>query len=245
MKVGIVAEGPADIAVIRNILKGRLGVEQKDARAIRPRLNEDKTDLIERTTALGYRPQTLEEYSNWALVLEECRARTKIESFLLNELGDARFVVVHIDTAEAHHTGYDIARPDRSAPDYSDRLRALVVAKIDALLGPDLAPGVRHAVAIEETDAWVLTIHDDQGDRDTGSRPDPKKRLRFVLDRKASKGKAREKKPRDDGGRERKKSGYEQYLALSADFRDGVELDACAQRNRSLRLFVDSLTPLG
>jgi hypothetical protein len=72
----------------------------------------------------------------------------------------------------------------RDRKDQSDLLRALVVAKIDDLRGPDLAVGVRHAVAVEETDAWVLTIHHDRVDRDTGARPDPKKRLRFVLEGK-------------------------------------------------------------
>jgi hypothetical protein len=236
MKVGIVAEGPADIAVIRNILKGKLGVARKDARAIRPELHEDTTD----EAGVGYRAQMPEEFSNWTLVLDDCRARTKIESFLLAELGDVRFVVVHVDTAEAHLPGYDIARPDRQAPEYSDLLRALVVAKIDALLGPDLAASVRHAIAVEETDGWVLTIHDDKDDRDTGTRLDPKKRLRFVLDGKTPKGGSREKTR--EGARGRKKSEYEIYHELSSSFREGDRLEACAERNRSLRLFVDSLT---
>jgi hypothetical protein len=243
MKVGIVAEGPADIAVIRNILKGKLGVEVKDTETLRPRLNEDKTDLAERRAA-PFRPQAPEEYSNWSLVLEECRARSKIEDFLLNPIAGERLVIIHIDTAEAHLPGYDIDRPDRKVPDDGDCLRALVAAKLDGLLGAELVAGVRYAIAIEETDAWVLTIHEDQDDRDTGARLDPKKRLRFVLDGKASKGKTREKKPRDEA-RERKKSEYELYAEWSFDFREGGRLEACAERNRSLRVFVDSLTPLG
>jgi hypothetical protein len=240
MMVGIVAEGSADIAVIRNILKGKLGVQGDETQAIRPRLNEDKTDRVG-GEASGYRAPTPEEFSNWTLVLEECRTRTKIEDFLRNDDADARLVVIHIDTAEAHHPGYDIPRPDRQAPDYSDLLRALVVAKIDGLLGPDLAAGVRHAIAVEETDAWVLTIHDDQGDRDTCTRPNPKARLEHVLDGKAPRGKTRERRPREGIARARKKSEYERYDELSSDFRDGVRLHACAERNRSLRIFVDSL----
>ena len=241
MKVGIVAEGPADIAVIRNILKGKLGVEVKDTQTLRPRLNEDTTDLAERRAA-PFRPQAPEEYSNWSLVLEECRARGKIEDFLLNPIAGERLVVIHIDTAEAHLPGYDIDRPDRKVHDYGDRLRALVAAKLDALLGPELIAGIRYAIAIEETEAWVLTIHEDQDDRDTGARLDPKKRLRFVLDGKASKGKTREKKSREEG-RGTKKSEYELYEEWSIEFREGDQLEACAERNRSLRLFVDSLTP--
>jgi hypothetical protein len=244
MRVGIVAEGAADVAVVRNILKGRLGIEAKDAPAIRPELYADETDLAETERGGGYRAQAPEEFSNWTIVLEECRTRTKIEDFLSSPVEEARLVAVQIDTAEAHLPGYDIARPDRQDPDYFDFLRALVVAKIDGLLGADLATGVRHAVAIEETDAWVLTLHDDQDDRDTGARLDPKKRLRFVLDGKAPKGKGRDKKSRDDT-RGRKRSEYEIYDELSYELRDGGRLEECAERNRSLRLFVDSLTPPG
>jgi hypothetical protein len=254
MKVGIVAEGPADIAVLRNILHGKLGLQRKDSLALRPELSRDETDLAADGAAFGYRAPTPESYSNWALVLEECRCRTKIEEFLMTPLAGERFVIVHIDTAEAHHNGYDIPRPDRKRTDYSDRLRALVAEKIDALLGSELAKGVRHAIAIEETEAWVLTIHDDQHG-DTGARQNSKERLRFVLYGKAPKvrrdskvrdkpprgNKSGEKKPSDDEGRRERKSEYDLHDALSLEFRDRSRLEACAQRNRSLRLFVDSL----
>lgn len=45
MIVGIVAEGPADIAVLRNILKGALGIDRDMTVAIRPELAQDATDL--------------------------------------------------------------------------------------------------------------------------------------------------------------------------------------------------------
>jgi hypothetical protein len=230
MKVGIVAEGPADVEVLRNILKGKLGIERKDTAVIRPKLHEDQTDRVARAAA-AYRPQAPDEFSNWSLVLEECRTRTKIEDFLQVPVAETRIVVIHIDTAEAHLPGYDVPRPDRKAPDYGDRLRALVVAKLDGLLGAELVAGVRHAVAVEETDAWVLTIYDDQDDRDTGVRPDPKKRLRFVLERKASKGKT--------------PKGMPSSFGLSSAFRDPDLLEKHAERNRSLRLFVDAHTPAG
>src|SRR6185437_11246137 len=147
--------------------------------------------------------------------------------------------VVQIDTAEAHLPAYDITRPDRSAADYSDRLRSLVVAKIDDLLGPELATGVRHAVAIEEIDAWVLTIYETQAGRDTSMRLDPKDRLHFLLGDKTRKGKApermsrekksRERKPHDDETHGKKKSEYALYDERSIAFCDGGKLDACAQ----------------
>ncbi len=220
MRLGIVAEGPADIAVLRNILKGWLGLERDQVFPIRPDLAEDETDVA------GYRAPRPEEFSNWRLVIEECRAHTGIQTFLDNLLDDEGLVVVQIDTAEAHLDGYDVARPDRKDPSYADLIRALVIAKLDALLGPTLAVRVRYAIAVEETDAWVLTLYED-GKKDTGSILNPKKKLDLLL----SKSKTRTVS----------KSGYDRYHALTVDFRTRKKLDACAKRNRSLRRFVDSL----
>jgi hypothetical protein len=217
MRFGIVAEGPADVAVLRNILKGKLGVDRSETRVLRPELYEDATDQAE------YRDPAPEAFSNWLLVMDECRQRTRIEDFLQSQIEEDALVIVHLDTAEARCAGYDIERPDRRDPAYADLLRALVVQKIDGLLGPELAARVRHAIAIEETDAWVLTIHDKER-KDTGSRLDPKKRLAFLLG-----------KP--------KGSPYERYRELTRNFRDRKRLEACAKKNRSLRLFLDTLAP--
>ncbi len=227
--IGIVAEGPADVAVVRNILKGKLGIDRDMTFALRPELAADATDLGGEG---GFRAQRPEEYSNWTLVLEECRTRTRIEDFLCDQIDDAGFVVLQIDTAEAHLPGYDVERPDRARADYSEALRARVVEKIVELLGADLAAHVRHAIAVEETDAWVLTIHDDQDARDTSARPNPKARLRYVVGK--TRGKAKAPRQKED----------DLYGDLSLAFRDPRSLEACAARNRSLRLFVDSLTPL-
>jgi hypothetical protein len=213
--IGIVAEGKADVAVIRNILKGRLGVERHETYVIRPELTTDATDG-------AYRAPRPEEMSNWGLVLEECRQKARIADFLQDQIDEVRFVVVHIDTAEAHVGGYDIPRPDRAAADYSENLRALVVARIAGLLGPELASQVRFAIAVEEIDAWVLTLHDSQDRRDTGARLNPKERLKHVM-----------KLKRDPGP--------ELYDGWTRDLRKPRQLEAACARNRSLRLFVDSL----
>lgn len=224
--IGIVAEGPADIAVLRNILKGKLGIDRDLTYTIRPELDSDATDLGGR-----YRAQRPEEYSNWTLVLEECRTRTRIQDFLGNQIEEESFVVVQIDTAEAHLPGYDVRRPNRENADYSSALRAIVLEKMVGLLGPDLAAKVRFAIAVEETDAWVLTIHETQDRRDTGARLNPKERLRQVLTR----GRTRQPGRVGSGGE------YDLYHAWSSDFRSSRRLDACAARNRSLELFVESL----
>src|SRR4051812_47399717 len=131
MKVGIVVEGPADVAVLRNILKGWLGLERKDVLAIRPELFQDETDLA----APGFRPQAATEFSNWLLVIEECRQRTRIEDFVNSPNEGESCVVVHLNTAEVHLPGYDIARPERKENGYGEALRDRVVAKLEALLG--------------------------------------------------------------------------------------------------------------
>src|SRR6185312_14287635 len=149
MKIGIVAEGPADVAVISNILRGKLGIEGKDILPIRPDLSADETDLHERRE---------ETFSNWELVKRECVERARIEAFLV-PFEDERLVVVHIDTAEAGLRGYDVEKPRDRDGDYAGALRRRVVEAIDRWLDGRFAGRVRHAVAVEETDAWVLTLY--------------------------------------------------------------------------------------
>lgn len=231
--IGIVAEGPADIAVLRNILKGALGIDRDMTVAIRPELAQDATDL---NGARGFRQQTPEEFSNWQLVLEECRAREHIANFLSTPVDENSFVVVHIDTAEAHLPGYDVARPAGDSlghVDYCDKLRTAVVEKLAGLLGEAICGKVRYAVAIEETDAWLLTIHDKKDrEKDTGTHRNPKKRLELALIRKSA---ARKGVP---GGKQKM---YKLYDELSRAFRDRETLEELSERNVSLRRFVESL----
>ncbi len=205
MRVGIVAEGPGDIAVLRNILRGKLGLHSADTEILRPKLACDETDLAAANAAEGYRAPTAESYSNWTIVLDECRNRTTIEDFLDNQIDEERLVVIHIDTAEAHLPGFDIARPERKTPDYSDRLRTLVIEKMESLLGAKLAKGIRYAIAIEETDAWLLTIYDQQTDGDTSGRLDPKKRLKYLLERASENGSEGGKKRTTTSGNKRRR----------------------------------------
>jgi hypothetical protein len=123
-------------------------------------------------------------------------------------------------------------------------MRARVVAKLEALLGEDLARQTRFAVAVEETDAWILTLHA-PGDGDTGLTKNPKKKLEFlVASSGVSTAKSRSSSPRaasKKGDRPAKRSPFETYHEWSLAFRDDRTLDACGRRNRSLQMFVDSL----
>lgn len=244
MKIGIVAEGPADIAVLMNILHGKLGVERKDVLPIRPELTLDETDLSAKRKS-GYRPPRPEEFSNWTLVVEECRERTKLADFLDSPIDEDRLLVIHIDTAECEQKGYDVQRPDRRSPDYVESMRARVVERLEKLLGEELSPRSRFAVAVEETEAWLMTLHDRSG-KDTGLILNPKKALAHVLatgtTKKSAKTKGRTGKRVDDDKPPRtKRSEFDAALESSADLRDPSTLSACTARNRSLHLFVASL----
>ena len=221
MKIGIIAEGPGDVAVLANILRGKFGVDGKDILPIRPEFSADETDLHERRE---------ESFSNWALVKRECVERAKIEAFLTPFEGE-RLVVIHIDTAEAGLAGYDVERPRQADGAHADELRRRVVVAINRWLDGHFIAEVRHAVAVEETDAWVLTLF---SNKDTAGHRDPKKVLHRALN-----------KSNEFSEKERKRlfrlGAFDRYDELSRPFRKVHELERCAGRNRSLRLFVDSL----
>lgn len=220
MRVGIIAEGRGDLAVLRNILQGALGVDPDDVQFLRPEYDLDATDLHAMREG---------QFSNWGHVRAECLDRSKIRAFTGSPVDEERLVVIHLDTAEAGQANYPVERPDRAAEDYAETLRGRVVTLIDAWLGGEFAAEVRHAVAVEETEAWVLTLHLRD---DTARLPRPKERLRSELQR------------RDE--REWKRLSamkeFQRSDRLSKDFRRRKTLDECAGRNASLRAFLEALT---
>jgi hypothetical protein len=223
MRVALIAEGPADLAVLVNILKGKLEIEFEDIQFLRPEYALDETDL-------HHQPEG--RFSNWEFVKRECLEGVKISEFLESPIEEDRLVVIHIDTAEVERDGYQVVRPARQGnAGYAAALRALVVAKINEWLGGRFGDSVRHAVAVEEMDAWVLTIF---STKETASQVNVKERLVKAIH-----------KPNAFSDKERKKlfqlTPYEQYEKLSQLFRKPRELAECAKRNESLRLFVDSL----
>lgn len=224
MRAGIIAEGRADLAVLRNVLEGWLGVERDEVRFLVPEYDLDNTDR---------HAMANEQRSNWLRVRDECRSAERIREFLTLHADDDPFVVVQIDTAEAAVAGYDVARPDRAAPDFAETLRARVLACVDAWLPEDARPHVRHAIAVEETDAWVLALF---VTKDTAALPRPKETLERELNR-----------PGSPVERDRKRffqlDVFTQYDRLTRDLRKRKTLAACASRNASLRAFLDELSP--
>ena len=95
MRLGIIAEGKADIAVIKAVLKALKGIDGSDVVQLRPSEQFDETDLNEMN------------FSNWNLVLKSCEDISLLQSFF-DVLADDALLVVQIDTAERGEAGYDI-----------------------------------------------------------------------------------------------------------------------------------------
>jgi hypothetical protein len=221
MRVGLVAEGRGDLAVLVNILKGALGLDFEDIQFIRPEYDLDETDIHAQTEA---------QRGGWVRVKRECEERTRIREFVGNAIDDEILVVIQIDTAEAHEQGFEVERPSRTDPRYAEVLRERVITRIDEtwLRGEGVAR-VRHAVAVEEIEAWILTIY---SAKDTTKHGDPKAKLRAELNKTMP-------------DRQRKQhfqlKEYQQADALTQPFRKSRELEKFAGRNKSLQAFVASL----
>ncbi|KFA91068.1 hypothetical protein [Archangium violaceum] len=219
MRIGIIAEGRGDLAVISNILRGRLGIDFEDIQFLRPQYALDETDLHSMSEA---------QFSNWGLVKQECKTGSLLEEFLNSPIDEERLVVIHVDTAEAELAGYDVTRPSGSTGDASIELHRRVAAKLDEWLSGRKSDQFRYAIAIEETEAWILTLYQK---KETSTARDPKKALKKVVGQRHS-------------DKERKQlsqmSAYEHHDKLSRDFRKRSTLADCATRNHSLRLFLES-----
>ena len=221
VRVGLVTEGRGDLAVLVNILKAKLGLDREDIQFIRPEYDMDETDVHDQPEALR---------GGWGRVKRECVERGRIREFVENAIDDEILVVIQIDTAEAQEKGYDVERPSRDDPNYAEILRQRVVERINAWLEGEGIERVRHAVAVEETEAWVLTIF---STKDTATVGDPKKQLNAVVNKTMSE---------KDRKKHFQRKEYAQADALSRAFRKLRDLEDCAGRNRSLWLFVNSLS---
>jgi hypothetical protein len=168
MRIGIISEGHSDRAVISNVLMGLLNNDISDIVPLRPMYEKDETDKSLND------PHTKSSYS---VIKEECESKELIDGFLSIEGQD--FVIIHIDTAEADR--YGVERPDKRDKDYCKKLRQNVIEQINTWLADDYSEKLLCAIAIEEIDAWVLTLYED---RDSTLSIDAKKRLQRVLTKK-------------------------------------------------------------
>lgn len=228
MRVGVIAEGPADFAVVRSVLKAVLGLDAADVDPIRPDLQADETSL---------HAPSARTFSNWEIVKQECLDGSSINAYLANVVDEARLVVVHIDTAECHLPAFGVARPPRGTDSYVVECRNAVANAIRAWTAGAYAPQIVEAVAVEETDAWLIPLYDPKlaaQKRDSGTIGDPKEHLLRVLE-KTNRLTATER------ARLKQQKTLARYTQLSAPLRRRKDLNEVAKHNASLKLFVDAL----
>lgn len=188
MKIGVISEGHADRAIITNILIGITGIDINDIEPLRPIYNLDETDKA------ILNPQN---FSSWSVVKEECESKQLIEGFLALEGQD--FVVIHIDSAESSE--YGVERPKEPKSDlFCKNFRNNIINQINNWFNDaTLHEKILYAVAIEEIDAWLLTIYEKKNSCYSAN---PKERLSRVLSKTGL----------------NSTSNYKNYLKLSDDF---------------------------
>lgn len=172
MRIGIIAEGRADIAVIKAVVKAITGIDGSDMYAIRPKEILDETDGEEL------------KFSNWELVLQSCNNEQLLVPFF-EGIDDEAILVVHIDTAERGEKNYDVLEPQRTGhpnwKEYSRELRHNVKIKIETLIPERHRDKVAYAIAIEETDAWLIPLYDAAKRSDSASNINAKEKLRTLI----------------------------------------------------------------
>ncbi|NGM72836.1 hypothetical protein [Sphingobacterium sp. SGL-16] len=212
--IGVISEGPADRAVITNVLKCTLGIDDANIRALLP---INKTDETDRARIKGN-----DEFGGWSSVKNECIEKKIINQFLAIDGQD--FIIIHLDTAEASQ--YGVLRIPEKNDNYAVNLRELVVEIIDGWLeNQEVIDSTLHAVAVEEIDAWLLTIYD--VGKDSCKSTDPKKKLGFILGKNQI----------------NSTSDYDNYLKLSKPFSKPKEVkrNKFSDFNASLKEFINEV----
>ena len=170
MRIGIIAEGFSDATVIRAIVNKLVPVND-GIRLLRPQERFDETDLQEMN------------FSSWQLVLDSCKDEDLLSGFFEDIDGDA-IIIVHIDTAERGQKGFDIVEPQRGKDidfvAYSESLREKVCAKMETLIPEKFRQRIAYAIAIEETDAWLIPLFE-HSNRDTSSHVNAKETLSKLI----------------------------------------------------------------
>lgn len=211
MKIGVICEGHTDRAVIATILNGIANIQHADIVPIRPEDDYDETDLPH------LNPNS---FGGWTNVHGECISREKIREFLSLEGND--WIVIQIDTAEAHL--YEVIKPNEKNKNYCKQLRELVIAKINVWLENEFTNNILYAIAVQEIDAWILTLYIDQV---THLFLNAKHRLKRALSRKGI----------------NSSETFQNYYSLSYDFtkkRTFVREDVYS-KNESLQFFCEEV----
>jgi hypothetical protein len=181
MKIGIIAEGKEDQLIIQNILKG-LGIPNSDVIFVRPDLGRSKTPITVAGTTPISPPSSIGTFEG---VKNACKGvdvggtiiREDFDMFFA--VSDNKLMIIHLDTAELDNGASKyIHRPTKNKSDlitYTKKLRSLVVELINSWLSHNYTDKLAYAIAIEEIEAWILTIL--KGNTDTCDSANPKKKI--------------------------------------------------------------------
>lgn len=234
MVFGIIAEGKGDVAVIENVLWS-ITDDEDEIRVLRPEELADETDLQSK-----YKAMTADEFSSWILVKKDCVDREKFQLFLEeNPLEEERKIILHLDTAECDLEGYDVTRPSKAKgqQQYCTALRQAVINQINTWLEGEYQDQLLYAICIEEMEAWLLPLYEQ---KDSSTRPDPKRHLTGIL------GKKRRVDPKFGKKYHSKKQQSPRALQafLSKDYQKNKHLTNALRHNQSLADFVKSIALL-
>jgi len=224
LRIGIIAEGKGDAAVIRNILKGILKVDKSQFKYILPQIYKDETDLNTDT-------DHQEKPVGWTIVKKECIEKIEINKFLNNPVDDEKILIIQIDTAERNLKGYEVYEPTKSKTQkYYNELRGNVINNIKEWLNEPFE-NIFYAIAIEETEAWLLTlIHTRKND--TGEYLNVKRKFNIEINKNANRKFKNTLKLKDE---------FIKNDMLSNSLSNQRELKKARSKNRSLGLFCASL----
>lgn len=216
------------MAVIRNILKGWLGIDKSDTRSLLPENQVDETAL--HAMEKGH-------FSNWTLVKEACISGEHHSKFFQIQ-ADEHLVIVHLDTDTRKEIGYEVHLPDEvSNTEHLDQLIENVSGKLREWLSPEHASKTVFAIAVEETEAWVFTLYSES--HETGFHPSVKESLWKAIHATNQITKTEKKDILRSNDR------HHQYALMSYRFRKKKILADSMKRNSSLAAFCEALTPYG
>lgn len=222
MRIGIISEGVEDQGVIKNILSAVAKSKniELDFVPMRPKLSKDEYDLNN--------PQNV-TIGTFQGVKNACISKADYDRFFLIE--DSNYMIVHLDTAEIDQNALSFERPNKNKnPNYATELRNLMITEINNWLeNENFQSKTLYAIAIEEIEAWCLTIFENG---DTTAALDPKTKLSKHLAKEDLTYKKLKLNPDKD------QSLYFETFTKKKDFHKLKTLTIYAKKNQSLDDFL-------
>ncbi|MEA2042350.1 MAG: hypothetical protein U9N85_07340 [Bacteroidota bacterium] len=169
--ISIISEGLEDQGVLISILKA-FGFDRSEIRLIRPGLSKDENDLHNDLQTIG----TFQGVKNSCVGKNNKRPDFEKALFFHN----CNTIVIQLNTAEIEEHDFPFIKPQKQGNlNYSTELREKVILLINSWLDNNYTDNILYAIAIEEIEAWCLTIFEE----DTVNSANPKTKLHRYLNR--------------------------------------------------------------